>query len=169
MRATLSADRSRDHLEAHARGETIVANRLRAEDVLRMATMGGARSLGLEDRIGSLTPGKRADIVLIKNDESPAMTPILHPYAHVVYQAGTADVHTVVVNGKVVKYQGARIGRPLAPVRDKVAASVEYVRSKLGDQAWEAGMHPETPVDEEIENPYRYTDGDAHVVARAQD
>jgi 5-methylthioadenosine/S-adenosylhomocysteine deaminase len=73
------------------------------------------------------------------------------------------------VNGKVVKYQGTRIGLPLAPVRDKVAASVEYVRSKLGDQAWEEGMHPEIPVDEEIENPYRYTDGDAHVVARAQD
>ncbi|CAH0135991.1 MULTISPECIES: amidohydrolase family protein [unclassified Microbacterium] len=169
MRATLSADRSRDHLEAHARGETIVANRLRAEDVLRMATMGGALSLGMEDRIGSLTPGKRADIVLIKNDESPAMTPILHPYAHVVYQAGTADVHTVVVDGKVVKYQGARIGLPLAPVRDKVAASVEYVRSKLGEQAWAEGMHPEIPVDEEIENPYRYTDGDAHVVARSHD
>lgn len=166
MRATLSADRSRDHLEAHALGETIVANRLRAEDVLHMATMGGAKSLGLEDTIGSITPGKRADIVLIKNDESPAMTPILHPYAHVVYQAGTADIHTVVVNGRVVKYAGERIGLPLAPIRDKVAASVEYVRSKLGEQAWQEGMHPEIPVDEEIENPYRYTDGDAHVVAK---
>ncbi len=58
MRATLSADRSRDHLEAHARNETIVANRLRAEDVVHMATMGGAKSLGMEDTIGSITPGQ---------------------------------------------------------------------------------------------------------------
>ena len=81
-----------------------------------MATMGGAKSLGMEDVIGSITPGKKADLLLIKNDESPAMTPILNPYAHVVYQAGTADVHTVVVNGRVVKYDGKRIGLPLAPI-----------------------------------------------------
>jgi len=165
MRATLSADRSRDHLEAHAVNETIVANRLRAEDVVRMATMGGAKALGMEDRIGSITPGKKADLLLIKNDDSPAMTPILHPYAHVVYQAGTADVHTVVVNGRVVKYQGERIGLELAPIRDKVAQSVEYVRSKLGEQAWDEGMHPELPPAEEIENPYTYTEGDARVTA----
>ena len=130
MRATLSAFRSRDHLEAQSQGETINVNRLRAEDVVWQATMGGAHTLGMTDKIGSLTPGKKADVVLLKNDESPAMTPILNPYAHVVYQAGTADVHTVVVNGKVVKYDGRRIGMPLAPVRDKVAASVEYVRGE---------------------------------------
>ena len=164
MRATLSADRSRDHLEAHAVNETIVANRLRAEDAVHMATMGGARALGMEDLIGSITPGKKADLLLIKNDESPAMTPILHPYAHVVYQAGTADIHTVVVNGRVVKYEGRRIGLELAPIRDKVAASVEYVRSQLGD-AWDEGMHPDLPPAEQIENPYTYTSGDAHVTA----
>ncbi len=169
MRATLSADRSRDHLEAHAVNETIVANRLRAEDVVRMATMGGAKALGMEDVIGSITPGKKADLLLIKNDDSPAMTPILHPYAHVVYQAGTADVHTVVVNGRVVKYAGKRIGLELAPIADKVAASVEYVRSKLGDQAWDEGMHPELPPAEQIENPYTYTEGDAHVTAATGD
>src|SRR5690606_20994105 len=121
MRATLSADRSRDHLEAHAKNETIVANRLTAGDVLRMATIGGAKSIGREHDLGSITPGKKADLLLIKNDESPAMTPIVYPEAHVVYQAGTADIHTVVVNGKVVKYEGKRIGLPLKPIADKVA------------------------------------------------
>jgi cytosine/adenosine deaminase-related metal-dependent hydrolase len=169
MRATLSADRSRDHLETQSRNETIVANRLRAEDVLHMATMGGAKSLGMEDLIGSITPGKKADLVLIKNDESPAMTPILHPYAHVVYQAGTADVHTVVVNGKVVKFEGKRIDLPLAPIAQKVAESVEYVRSQLGDERWFADMHPEIQPDEEIENPYKYTEGDARVTASSAD
>ncbi|MEO5922060.1 MAG: amidohydrolase family protein, partial [Pseudolysinimonas sp.] len=134
MRATLSSDRSRDHLEAHAKGETINVNRLRAEDVIWMATMGGAKSLGMEDKIGSISPGKKADLLLIKNDQSPAMTPILNPNVHVVYQAGTADIHTVVVNGRVLKFDGKRIGLDIAPARDAVAASVEYVRSQIGDK-----------------------------------
>ena len=156
MRSTLSAFRSRDHLEAHALGETVAVNRLRAEDVVWQATMGGAHSLGMEDKLGSLTVGKKADIVLLKNDESPAMTPILNPYAHVVFQTGTADVHTVMINGKVVKFDGERVGLPLAPIRDKVANSVEYVRSQLGKDAWEEWMHPEIPADEPIPNPYTY-------------
>jgi cytosine/adenosine deaminase-related metal-dependent hydrolase len=158
MRATLSAHRSRDHLEAHAKGETMAVNRLRAEDVLWMATMGGAKALGMEDKIGSITPGKKADLLLIKNDQSPTMTPILNPSAHVVYQAGTADVHTVVVNGRVVKYEGKRIGLDIAPARDAVAKSVEYVRSQFGEQVWEEGMHPPLDEDEQIENPYQYTE-----------
>ncbi|NYF09849.1 cytosine/adenosine deaminase-related metal-dependent hydrolase [Leifsonia sp. AK011] len=160
MRATLSSDRSRDHLEAHRVGETVNVNRMRAEDVIWMATMGGAKSLGMEDKIGSITPGKKADLLLIKNDESPAMTPILNPTAHVVYQAGTADIHTVVIDGRVVKYDGKRIGLDLAPVRDTVAKSVEYVRSQLGEQAWEEGMHPPLNPDEPIDNPYQYTEDD---------
>lgn len=156
MRATLSAFRSRDHLEAQAKGETVNVNRLRAEDVVWSATMGGAHSLGMADRLGSLTPGKKADVVLIKNDESPTMTPILNPYAHIVYQAGAADVHTVVVNGRVVKYDGKRIGLELAPIREKVAKSVEYVRSSLGEDAWTEWMHPQIPEDEPIDNPYQY-------------
>jgi cytosine/adenosine deaminase-related metal-dependent hydrolase len=160
MRATLSSDRSRDHLEAHRKDDTVAVNRLRAEDVIWMATQGGANALGMGDKIGSITPGKKADLLLIKNDQSPAMTPILNPTAHVVYQAGTADIHTVVVNGRVVKYEGTRIDLDIAPARDAVAKSVEYVRSKLGEQAWEEGMHPPLDPDEEIENPYQYTEDD---------
>ena len=67
---------------------------------------------------------------------------------------------TVVVNGRVVKYDGRRIGMPLAPVRDKVAASVEYVRGELGEAAWDEWMHPQIPEDETIPNPYTYQDED---------
>ena len=161
MRATLSADRSRDHLEAHAKGDTIAVNKLRADDVIWMATMGGAKSLGMEDKIGSITPGKKADLLLIKNDQSPAMTPILNPTVHAVYQAGTADVHTVVVDGRVLKYQGQRIGLDLGPARDAVAKSVEYVRSQLGEKDWEEGMHPPLEPNEEIENPYTYREDES--------
>jgi cytosine/adenosine deaminase-related metal-dependent hydrolase len=124
-----------------------------------MATQGGANAIGMGDRIGSITPGKKADLLLIKNDQSPAMTPILNPTAHVVYQAGTADVHSVMVNGRMLKYDGTRIGLDIAPARDAVAASVEYVKGKLGD-TWDEGMHPPLEPNEEIENPYTYRDED---------
>ncbi len=58
MRATLSADRAREHLEAHSRDETVTHHKLRAEQVVDWATRGGARALGLDSLIGSLEPGK---------------------------------------------------------------------------------------------------------------
>ena len=58
MRTTLGADRSREHLEAHNRQETVTNCHLRAEDVVGWATMGGARALGLDSVPGSIEPGK---------------------------------------------------------------------------------------------------------------
>jgi cytosine/adenosine deaminase-related metal-dependent hydrolase len=68
MRTTLGADRSREHLEAHAKGDTVTHATLRAEQVVEWATRGGARALGREDRLGSLEVGKLADVVLLRND-----------------------------------------------------------------------------------------------------
>ena len=157
MRATLSADRSREHLEAHAKGETVVNNQLRAEQVAHWATIGGARTLGLEGVIGTVTPGKQADLVLIKNDASPAMYPLLHPYGSLVFQAGRGDVHTVLVNGRVVKHEHRLVGIDLEAAKQAVGRTVEYARSQLGEQAWRDGMTPEIPTHERIQNPYTYT------------
>jgi 5-methylthioadenosine/S-adenosylhomocysteine deaminase len=159
MRATLSADRSREHLEAHAKGETVPGNALRASHVVEMTTMGGAKTLGMEDVIGSITPGKKADLVLLKNDRSPAMFPIVHPYGHVVYQAGRGDVHTVLVDGKVVKHDGELLGVDLAKARRAVEETVEYARSQMGDEVWHEGMNPEIPEVKLIDNPYQYSEG----------
>ena len=103
MRSTLGADRSREHLEAHAKQETVTNHHLRAEQVVDWATRGGSKALGMDDLIGSLEPGKKADVVLVKNEHSPVMFPVLHPYGHVAFQAQRGDVHTVLVNGRVVK------------------------------------------------------------------
>jgi cytosine/adenosine deaminase-related metal-dependent hydrolase len=157
MRATLSADRAREHLEAHNRDETVTHHKLRAEQVVDWATRGGARALGLDSLIGSVEPGKRADLVLIKNDASPVMFPLLHPYGHVVFQAQRGDVHTVVVNGRVVKYDHALVGVDLAKARDTVGQTVEYLRGVLGPEAWNEGMHPEIPETRVLDNPYTYT------------
>lgn len=158
MRSTLGADRSREHLEAHARGETITNCHLRADQVVEWATRGGATALGLADRIGSLEPGKKADVVLIKNDRSPAMFPILNPYGHVAFQAQRGDVHTVLVNGRVVKHEHALVGIDLAAVRHRVEQTVEHLQAALGDEAWQQGMNPEIPATKVLDNPYTYTD-----------
>ena len=161
MRTTLGADRSREHLEAHGRQETVTNCHLRAEDVVDWATRGGARALHLDSVTGSLEPGKRADLVLIKNDASPVMFPLINPYGHVAFQAQRGDVHTVLVNGRVVKYQHALTGTDLTRARQVTGQTVEYLMGQLGAEAWAAGMNPEIPETTVLDNPYTYTEWDA--------
>ncbi|MCY4233630.1 MAG: amidohydrolase [Bacteroidetes bacterium] len=78
---------------------------LSAETTFRMATMGGARVLNMEKEIGSLEPGKRADIVLIDMQRA-GLTPLYNIYSHLVYAVRGRDVSTVFVNGKKVVDQG---------------------------------------------------------------
>ncbi|HEU4567089.1 MAG TPA: amidohydrolase family protein [Marmoricola sp.] len=158
MRSTLGADRSREHLEAHNIGETVTNCHLRAEQVVEWATRGGAEALGLGDVVGSLEPGKKADVVLIKNDHSPAMFPILNPYGHVAFQAQRGDVHTVIVDGRVVKHDHRLVGIDLAAVRRTVEETVEHLQSTLGPEAWQQGMNPEIPTTKVLDNPYTYTE-----------
>jgi cytosine/adenosine deaminase-related metal-dependent hydrolase len=158
MRGTLGADRSREHLEAHARGDTVTHHPLRAEQVVEWATRGGSRALRLDSLIGSLEEGKKADVVLIKNDASPVMFPLLHPYGHVAFQAQRGDVHTVLVNGRVVKHAHRLIDIDLVRARHAVEQTVEYAMSQLGEGAWTAGMNPEIPETKVLDNPYTYTD-----------
>jgi len=74
---------------------------LPASTVLRMATIDGARALRLEESIGSLEVGKKADIILV-NLEEPHLTPIHDPYANIVYSASGSDIDTVIIDGEVV-------------------------------------------------------------------
>jgi 5-methylthioadenosine/S-adenosylhomocysteine deaminase len=158
MRTTLGADRSREHLEAHAAGETVTQLHLRAEHVVDWATRGGARALGRDD-LGRLTPGAKADVVLIKNDASPVSFPLLNPYGHVAFQAQRGDVHTVLVDGRVVKHDHRLVDADLPAVRRAVDATVEHLRSTLGEEEWAKGMNPDLPGDDEVlDNPYQYTD-----------
>jgi len=161
MRTTLGADRAREHLEAHAKQETVTNCHLRAEDVVDWATRGGAKALGLDSAVGSLEAGKKADLVLIKNDASPVMFPLLNPYGHVAFQAQRGDVHTVVINGRVVKHDHRLTGIDLGKAREVVGRTVDYLQGQLGPEAWAEGMHPEIPATTELDNPYTYTEWDA--------
>jgi cytosine/adenosine deaminase-related metal-dependent hydrolase len=78
---------------------------LLAEDVLRMATRGGARAAGLEERIGSIEPGKRADLVIHTLDR-PEMRPVTDMVRNLVYAAGSKSVRTVIIDGRVVLEDG---------------------------------------------------------------
>ncbi len=167
MRATLSADRSRDHLENHADGDTVVANALRASDVVEYATIGGAKALGMENVTGSLEVGKKADVVLIKNDDSPVMFPILNPMGHVVYQAGRGDVHTVFVNGRAVKSEHKLIDQDLRKLRGELDETITYLRGAMGEEAWAGDMSPDLPEQQLFDNPYQYTDWDGGRGAKA--
>ncbi|MBM9508683.1 amidohydrolase family protein [Actinacidiphila acididurans] len=158
MRTTLGADRSREHLEAHSRGETVTHAALRADQVVEWATRGGARAIGREADLGSVATGKKADLVLIKNDASPVSFPLLNPHGHIAFQAQRGDVHTVLVDGRIVKRDGRLVGVDLPAVRRTVEDTVSWLRSQLGPQAWESGMNPEIPATKVLDNPYTYTD-----------
>jgi 5-methylthioadenosine/S-adenosylhomocysteine deaminase len=78
-----------------------------AYTALEMATMGGARVLGMEATIGSLEPGKRADVLVVGMRQA-RQTPLYDPISHLVYVTRGDDVETTIVNGKVLM-QGKRV------------------------------------------------------------
>lgn len=74
-------------------------------DVLYIATLGGAHVLGLQNKIGSLEPGKKADFVIF-DLKKPHLTPMFNPASHLVYTAKSSDIKYVVVNGKIKMDKG---------------------------------------------------------------
>lgn len=83
--------------KAHYRDPTV----LPAKTILEMATRKAAKALGLEKIIGSLEPGKRADIILI-DFKKPHLTPQHNPYANIIYSANGSDVQTLIVDGRIL-------------------------------------------------------------------
>ena len=76
-----------------------------ARQVLEMATINGAIDLGIADRTGSLTPGKRADLILVRTNDLN-MAPIGDPVTAIVRSAQPSNVDTVVVDGRILKQAG---------------------------------------------------------------
>ena len=82
---------------------------LPALDLLRMATINGARALGIDDRTGSLEVGKQADLTSISFDRI-SMQPVYDPISHLVYSASRSDVQNTWVNGRQLLSNGKLIG-----------------------------------------------------------
>lgn len=72
-----------------------------AADIVRMATLDGARAIGIGDRVGSVEVGKEADLIVI-DTAVPHLTPVRDPHTAIVFSAGRADVRHVLVAGEVV-------------------------------------------------------------------
>ena len=98
-------------------------------DVLSLATIDGARAARMDSRVGSLTPGKRADIVVL-SCERIGMHPVNDPVASAVFYAAVGDVDTVVVDGKVVKRDGRLLYVDTAKLRADVERSRDAILSR---------------------------------------
>ena len=78
---------------------------VKARDAVKIATIYGAKVLGLDDKIGSLETGKNADIITINMDK-PHLSPLYDPYSSLVYGAAPQDVENVIVSGKIIMENG---------------------------------------------------------------
>jgi cytosine/adenosine deaminase-related metal-dependent hydrolase len=111
MRSALGMQRALDNAALDAAGGTLSGGerlRLSCRDVIEFATIEGARACGLDHKVGSLTPGKAADVILIRTD-TLGMTPLNHPAGALVYNAHIGLVDTVLIGGKVVKRGGVLV------------------------------------------------------------
>jgi 5-methylthioadenosine/S-adenosylhomocysteine deaminase len=90
-----------------------------ASTVLKMATIKGAKALGLDQVIGSLETGKKADLIII-DPNKPHLTPMYNPVSHLVYAAMGSDVTTSIINGTVVMEDGQIKTMDIKAVMDDV-------------------------------------------------
>jgi cytosine/adenosine deaminase-related metal-dependent hydrolase len=104
---------------------------LTAKEVVEFATIQGARDNALDRKIGTLTPGKDADIVLLRHDRIN-ITPLNNAYGSVILGMDTSNVDTVFIAGKMLKQNGELVGVDLARVNRIARESREYVVSKTG-------------------------------------
>jgi 5-methylthioadenosine/S-adenosylhomocysteine deaminase len=132
MRATIGTERGFDNEAARERGQASVdVMELTCRDVLEFATIEGARACGLDGKIGSLTPGKRADLILVRADTF-GMTPLNNPIGAFVYNAHPGLVDTILVDGKVVKRDGKLVGVDYARVRRLAIESRDDILRRAG-------------------------------------
>jgi cytosine/adenosine deaminase-related metal-dependent hydrolase len=122
MRMALQFQRSVDNQRALDGGESPAKISLSARRALEWGTIEGARAMGLADRIGTLTPGKRADLIMIRTGDLN-LFPVNDPLETVIFQAGAGNVDTVMVGGEVLKKGGKLLYPKLAEMKERLAES----------------------------------------------
>ena len=113
------------------RGEACAPAPISVDAVLQAATIHGARAAGLEDAIGSLTPGKQADIIMVRTNGA-AIFPVNNAIGTIVQAVERSDVDTVMVAGEIRKRNGKLIGVDLAKLSADITASRDYLLDKSG-------------------------------------
>jgi cytosine/adenosine deaminase-related metal-dependent hydrolase len=100
-----------------------------ARKALEIATMGGARALGIADRVGSLTPGKRADIILVRTTDLN-MAPFTDPVHMIVQSTNPSNVDMVMIDGRILKRGGKLIGFDVARIVREANDTAVRVRAE---------------------------------------
>jgi 5-methylthioadenosine/S-adenosylhomocysteine deaminase len=106
---------------------------LMVRDILYCATMGGAHCAGLDDKVGSLTPGKEADLLVIRTDDIN-LYPSNNAIGTVVQAAERSNVDTVIIGGRIRKYAGKVIGLDMGRLKAMVAESRDHLFKTTGYQ-----------------------------------
>jgi cytosine/adenosine deaminase-related metal-dependent hydrolase len=130
MRSIISLQRALIFDQALQRKSNLPKH-LNVRDVLEFATIEGARANGLLDKVGTLTPGKEADVILLRMDDINIM-PVNDPIGAVVWGMDTSNVDSVFVAGKALKRNGKLLNVDLNSVQKMVTESRDYVVSKSG-------------------------------------
>jgi 5-methylthioadenosine/S-adenosylhomocysteine deaminase len=97
--------------------------------VLELLTLTGARSLGMEDEIGSLTPGKRADLIIVASNPLLA-APMAEPEATLIFFTDASDIDTVLVAGTIRKRDAALVGIDWDDLREKTRRSAAAISER---------------------------------------
>lgn len=98
--------------------------------IVEIATLGGAKALGMDSEIGSLTPGKAADIILVRKSDIN-MVPVIDPYFSLVYSGGAHNVQGVMVGGRLVAWGREHLTVPVAEVVRDADAAGRAMHEKL--------------------------------------
>ncbi|MFD1647601.1 amidohydrolase family protein [Haloarchaeobius litoreus] len=131
MRIGLQVQRMFDNQRTLEGDEEVSEVTITARDTLEMATMEGARALDMADQIGSLTPGKRADVVMLRTDDF--MTAPSHsPIQTVVFQSDPSHIDTVLVDGEPVKRDGELLNPAVEEEFDRFVASGRRLIDEAG-------------------------------------
>jgi cytosine/adenosine deaminase-related metal-dependent hydrolase len=104
---------------------------LTSREVLELATINGARDLGIADRVGSLTPGKRADLILVRTTDLN-IAPVGDPTTAIVRSAQPSNVDTVIVDGRILKRGGQLTAVDPEQVVREAAESLAALRARVG-------------------------------------
>jgi cytosine/adenosine deaminase-related metal-dependent hydrolase len=130
MRSVMSLQRCMVY-EQVLQGKDDCPDCITTRDVLEFATIEGARANGLEDKVGTLTPGKEADVIMLRTDRINVM-PINDPIGAVVWGMDTSNVDSVFIAGQPMKRNGQLLGVDLNRIRNMVYESRDYVVKTSG-------------------------------------
>lgn len=130
MRVALQWQRGQDHTELAKTRMPPIRNDLTSASAFRLATLGGAEAIHMEDQLGTIEPGKLADIVILSADTSINLAGAIDPIQGYVFWAKGEDVENVMVNGEWVKKGGKLVKVRWEDVAGRLKEAIKSVEAR---------------------------------------